>query len=289
MTSPNFYTCPGTSNAECMVDVVNTSLSDLLKSNSGTVSFNADDEKIYTGTAIEICADGTGGPGTTFKARVKASGLLGSDTYYTNATTGVSLSGPAEAVEITMNCGGLNTDLPTPITVTPDSTVDLVFWADPTGGIFLTNNGALANATCYDKTPGVVSFCAALPAVFGTTIGGNISTERYQLNVTSIPEVGGDFYGDVLLTVVTNANGTPIGAATKQLYTNVANETKTMPMPVIAFDSVTLSDSLYSFGYMSNSATLTSVLTGLAKTGNSTNLKLNILTGSEVTVDAKKL
>lgn len=289
MTSPNFYTCPGTTNADCMVDVANTSLDDLLKGNSaGQVAFNVEGERTYTGTAIEVCAEGVGGEGTTFKARLKASGKLGSITYYTNATTGVSSSGPAEAVEITMSCGGLQTDLPASITVTPGSAIDLVFWADPTGGIFLTNNGALANATCYDKTPDVVSFCASMPAVFGTTVAGAVTAERYQLNVKTLPTVGGDFYGDVLVTVVTNAAGTPIGAATKQLYTNIAGETKAMPMPVISFDSVSLLNQLYSFGYGTQSSMVT-VLSGLAKTGTSTDLKLNNLTGEELTVDAKKL
>ncbi len=289
MTSPNFYTCPGSSNEDCMVDVANTSLNDLLKGNtSEQVAIKVDEERSYTGTAIEICAEGSGGTGSTFKARLKASGKLGTTTYYTHASLGVSTTGPAESVEITMNCGGLQTDLPSAITVTPDSAIDLVFWADPTGGIFLTNNGALANATCYDKTPGVISFCAAMPAVFGTTVAGAVTAERYQLDVKSLPTVGGDLYGDVLVTVVTNADGKAIGAATKQLYTNTPGEIKAMAMPVISFDSITLENNLYSFGYVSQSGLVT-VLSGLAKTGSSTDIKLNNLTGEELSVDAKRL
>jgi hypothetical protein len=280
--SPNFYACSGSTNEECMVDIVNTKIDDLLKANSGEQEIIFESSKTYTGTAIEICADGKGGPGTTFTAKLKASGVLGADTYYTNATTGVSTTGPAEAISITMSCGGLNTDLVAPVTVTPESTVSLVFWADPAGSVLLTNNGLLVNSNCFKKTATDITFCAEKPAVFGTAVAGAATAERYQMNVTSDTA-----YGDIIATVISDSAGTPFGASLKQIYTNTADEKKTMHAPLFTLGGVTLADGKYDL--MADATTSEKIIAGLPKTGTGTGLKMTKLVDKEITMDSKKL
>jgi hypothetical protein len=265
--SPNFYGCKGTTNAECMVDVVNTSIKDLLAqaaaeraaetaaaaetATSEPVEMEAPPEaKTYTGTAIEICAEGQGGPGKTFTAKLKASGIIGTTTYYTNATTGVSTTGPAEETDITMDCMGRGSDLITPITMSPDADLELTFWAEPAGTILITNNGPLVNSKCTSSTQGEVAFCASLPPFFGTTVPGDASAEKFQLNVTTTPSTNASgTYADMLATAVFDAKGGAMGGTLKQIYTNTAGEEKLMHASMFEFGNLTATADKLSFKY----------------------------------------
>jgi hypothetical protein len=268
--SPNFYACKSIVNSECLVDVVNTSIKDLLAQaaaeraaeaaaeaaagevkSSEPVEMEAPPEtKTYTGTSIEICADGRDPSEKTFKAKLKASGMIGTTTYYTNAKTGVSTSGPAEETEITMDCMGRNSDLITPIEMSPDADLELTFWAEPAGTILITNNGPLVNAKCTSSTPGEVAFCATLPPFFGTTVPGDAKAEKFQLDVTTTPSTNtSGIYADMLATAVFNAEGDAIGGTLKQIYTNTAGEEKLMHGSMFEFGSLTATADAISFKY----------------------------------------
>ncbi len=295
--SPNFYTCPGTTNEECLVDVVSTSISDLLTASAAaatgdgtTQAIEFADTKTYTGTAVELCAEGLGGSGSTFKAKLKASAMLGDTTYYTNAdsATGVSTTAPATEVEIEMPCMGRNTTLLEPITVEPGATIDLVFWAEPAGSILVANNAKLINSSCTDDGTTEVAFCASLPAFFGTTVAGSATAKKYLLDVTTPPTTApSGSYADMLATVVYNAGGDSIGATLKQVYTNTAGEEKLMHAPNFALNAVSESSGKITLSY--GIPTTVALITDMPATGSGTGLTISELVTEEVSFNSRAL
>lgn len=289
--SPNFYTCPGTTNDDCMVDVINTSIEDLLADYvSGALSVEFPEAKTYTGTSVELCAEGQGGEGTSFQARITASAILGDTTYYTNATTGVSVTGPAEATEITMACMGRNTDLVNPVEIAPETAVDLTFWAEPAGAVLITNDPVYINANCTSDTAGTVAFCATSPFFFGTTVAGDASSEDYLLEVTTTPSTAPNAsYADMLATVVFNADGVAFGGSLKQVYTNAANQRKLMHGPLFSFDAIEATDDSLTFKYGQEDGSKMTIIDSLPRSATGTGITISELVDETVELSSTKL
>jgi len=98
-TNFNVYECSKTTAADCMVDLNGTALQNLVTSTVGKQA------KVGTFTQINInmCPGTTTAADTYFlvKAQVTINGVV----YYSNATSGLSATGPAEEVKI-INAGG---------------------------------------------------------------------------------------------------------------------------------------------------------------------------------------
>ncbi len=295
--SPNLYGCPGTTNEECMVDIVKTDINDLLKSNAGSQSIEIEDTKSYTGTAVEICAEGQGGPGTSFKAKLKASGTLGGVTYYTNATSGASTTGPAEFVEITLACGGINTDLLTPVTLGPDQDVSVTFWAEPTGGIALTNSllnmdptsGVISVSGCTNTTSAQVGFCAGKPSIFGTATAGSPTISRYLMEVASLDDGSTGSYAPILATILYDGTGASFGANLKQVYDDTPDQNKLLHASKFDLGGVTESSGFLAFKYMKDASTESTILSNLPKDGSGSSVRITDLVDKAATLTSSKL
>ncbi|WP_141735055.1 hypothetical protein [Oligoflexus tunisiensis] len=279
--SPDFYTCPGATTADCMVDLMTTDLDNLLASaGSGSVTVEADVE--YQGTAVEFCKGGEGGTGgQTYQTLVTASADLNGTIYYTNATTGLSETGPAEEIAIESECHGSTVPLKTPVVLGPDKDVNIVLYADPNGMLNVTNNKLLLNAAGCAGVD-TLAICSNFLNIFSTVDDAKPTIERYFLDVTSTDNDGNN-YSDMLMTVLFNTDDEPVGASVNQLNTNVP-QSKLMHAPQFAFNQVTANaDGTINFIY--NESTWLSNF----PRANATGLSVSELLEKTVTFDSTKL
>ena len=98
-TSFNVYECATQTLAGCMVELTGTELQNLIKPTAGVQA------KIgtFTQASINLCPTGTVASDTYFL--VTGTAVINGVTYYTNATSGLSATAPAQEVKIT-NAGG---------------------------------------------------------------------------------------------------------------------------------------------------------------------------------------
>lgn len=236
-SSPAFYTCDATDESDCAVNLLDDSIDSLLTAGTASGSVTFKDTKTYTGVSVEHCGDHA--EGDVYHALVKGSVVLGTTTYYTNSSSGLSTTGPAEEVAIPMNCSGSNSTLTEPITVTPDSSVDLVFYADPSANIFATDDKALANSNCVGSTEAI---CSNNIMIFGTVDSAKPTVERYLLDT-------GATYSKVLVTMLFNQSDNAFGVLMSEYFDNTAKD-KLLHTPTMAFSKVSENaDGSYNFLY----------------------------------------
>lgn len=216
--SPAFYTCPGTTDAECYVDLAESENIDNLLKSSGPGEVKMDRPKVYNGAAVEFCSDSTAGNNNrTFEMLLKGSVVLGEETYYTNAVSGLSLSAPAEEVKVSAPCGGQTTYTAEPVTLGPDNPVSLVVYVEPAGALLATNFKTLVNSNCAGGES--LAICASRPSIFVAVSETKPKVERYLLNVQGSKD--GKPWADMLLTTLFDgSNDQPIGATVQQIYRN---------------------------------------------------------------------
>jgi|GEM_PF-1282075 len=240
-TSPNFYTCPGSTAADCYVDLASATTVDNLLKTGGDGSVSVDDDKTYEGAALEFCGDNAGG---TFNMLVKGSAELGGVTYYTNAASALSTTGPSEEVAISAACGGQTTYLQTPVVLGPDKTVSLVLYVEPAGAVLLADNKNLVNSNCSGTDS--LAICASRPSVMVTVSDAAPTVERYVLEVQGAD--GSTPWADMLLTLIFASDGSPVGATAQQIYTNTV-QARLMHTLQVTFSSVQVVGDTYNLGY----------------------------------------
>jgi hypothetical protein len=245
--SPDFYTCDGATTDDCMIDLMTSDLDNLL-SNSGSGTITVTEDKEYNGTGVEFCK-GSDTMGQKFKTLVTATADLNGTTYFTNATTGLSTTGPAEEVAIESDCHGSSAPLKKPVVLGPDKTVNMVLYADPNGMLNVTNDKMLLNSAGCAGTD-TLAICTNFLNIFSTVDDAKPTIERYFFDVTTNDNAG-NAYSDMLLTVLFNTQDEPIGAAVNQLGINVP-QAKLMHGPQFTFGSVEAnSDGTLNFNYSS--------------------------------------
>lgn len=252
--SPNIYKCPFVTDAECLIDLTeDISVDDLLKNNEAT-EFKLDEEKTYNAVLVEFCHETE----NSFSALIKGSVILGTTTYYTNAISGLSATGPSEEISVPIGgtgCGS-TTDLTTSLTVTPAeegkaTQINIILYADPNGAVFATDQKTLANSSCLGEE--TLAICSDAVTVFSTISQLIPTVERYQLKTT------GD-YSDLVLTILFDESDLPFGASLLGLYTNT-NETKSLHSGLAAATPSKNTDDTITLKY-SNSDLITNFVRG---------------------------
>lgn len=277
-TSPDFYTCPGTTDDECYVDLANSTAVDNLLKNGGAGEIKVDNTTTYDGAAIEFC--GTGGMnGETFKMLVKGTVNLGSTLYYTNATSGLSATGPSEEAPINAACGGQTTFLSSPVSLGPDDDVNLVVYVEPAGAVLATNYKTLVNSNCLGES--TLAVCASRPSVFVTAGDSQPTIERYRLHAQDSSTKN---YADMMMTLLFDSTNAPIGATVQQIYLNTAQE-RLMHTLQYTFSSVTESAGTYDLNFYGST---TPWIDNFSRTSPGSYV-ISELVDSAVTVDASRL
>lgn len=251
--SPDIYSCPGTTDDECLVDLSQgINIDDLLQNNS-SAEFKLDEEISYDSVLVEYCHEGSG-----FSVLVKGTVTLGSTTYYTNAVSGLSTSSPSEevAIPITSTGCGSTTRLVNPLTVTPEegddaTQVNIVLYADPTGAIYGTDSQTLVNSNCIGEE--TLAICSDAVSIFGAISDETPTIERYQL-VTS-----GD-YANLMLTLIFDENDEPFGSSLLSLFTNTS-QARSLHSGITAATPVKNADGTISISY-SNSDLISNFIRG---------------------------
>ena len=275
-TSPNFYTCPGSTDADCYIDLASSADVDNLLKTGGDGSINVDEDKTYEGAALEFC-----GGGTSFQMLVKGSAELGGETYYTNAAASLSKTGPAEEVAISAACGGQTTYLQTPVVLGPDKTVNLVLYVEPAGAVLLSDNKTLVNSNCSGQE--TLAICASRPSVMVAVSDQRPTVERYVLDVEGSD--GATPWADMLLTMIFASDGFPVGATVQQIYTNTV-QARLMHSLQFTFSKVDVTASGYNLNYGGTSGT--AWLSGFKRESGGT-YSISTLVDSTVNVTPRKL
>lgn len=95
------YECTGTNNESCLVELTGDALTNLLS------SAPAKEGKIGTYSQVNISPCFQGGSSSDVRVKLTAEATINGVLYYSNATTGLSTTGPAEEVTFSPN-GGCN-------------------------------------------------------------------------------------------------------------------------------------------------------------------------------------
>lgn len=93
------YECTGTDNESCLVELTGDALTNLL-SNAPTL-----EAKVGTYSQVNISPCFQGGTSSDVRVKLTAQATIDGTVYYTNATTGLSTTGPAEEVVFSPNGG----------------------------------------------------------------------------------------------------------------------------------------------------------------------------------------
>jgi hypothetical protein len=237
-TCGDIYSCQGTE-AECLVDLSKGIDVDSLLQGSGSGDFEyKDSEDVCNGIAVEFCPDDKMGPSNSFNTYITASGLLGSTTYYTNAASGLSATGPAEEASVTMGCQGITTTLPEPIDLKDGGTFDVVLYAEPTGVVNFSSNKTLINSNCVGEDN--LALCTNILSIFATNDTATPKVERYRLDVTTESNQSTP-HGDMLLSLLVNTSDVPFGATVQAMYQNIA-VFRNMHNPSYSFTDISVND-----------------------------------------------
>ena len=219
--SPNLYSCAAATDAECLVNLADKSAVDNLLKTAGKAEVvkaeaeGADKTEIpdatYNGTAIEFCHESG-----SFSAVIKASVTIGATTYFTNAASGVSTSGPSEEIKVPVtNIGcGMTTPLFEPLTISPESEVNVVLYTDPAGAV-TGKSYKPSNIGCAGTTN---TICTDAVGVFSTVDDAAPKIERYSLDL-------GEGKAKGLLTLILNSTNQVFGVSTRSIYENSTAET----------------------------------------------------------------
>jgi hypothetical protein len=206
------YKCSATTVEGCLVDLAaGDALSNLLGDLTGvTVGVGT-----YTAVSVGMCPEGVTAADTYFK--LKAETVIAGTTYYTNATSGLSATGPAEEIQI-KNGGGCSSSsfLASPLVITADGIevpedavvldeegkqvppaeitngiykgtlamrlyFDLEHAAYASGGTSNSGAGAPTNG-CFGPAAQTPYVCVNFPKVIGTIDGTTPTVTRMLLN-----------------------------------------------------------------------------------------------------------
>lgn len=213
-SSPNFYTCPAATDKECAVDLTNASALENLLSGSSVTNVEVDDSIVtYNAISVSHCHEHSSDTASgTFSIWVKAHFTQGSTTYYTNATTKLSTTGPAEEIEIQSSSGtcGSKSILSVPVALGPDSKINLVLYADPTLAVYGAK-GTSPSGTESCVTDGTMKLCADFVSIFGTIDTAAPTVERYELAISG--------YASVIMTMLFDSTDTVFGASGRPYQT----------------------------------------------------------------------
>lgn len=214
VASHDFYSCPAATDKECAVDLTDSSALQNLLNGSNKNSIEVDDDAVaYDAVAVGSCHEHKSDDAASnyFSIWLKASFVKGGVTYYTNATSKLSTTGPAEEIEMKSVYGGcgIQSILSQPVTLGPDSNVGLVLYADPTLAVYGVTGVADGNKdTCVNN--GTVALCTDLVAISGTVDTKAPTVERYLL---TIPD-----RSDVVMTFLFDSSDAPFGASGRGLF-----------------------------------------------------------------------
>lgn len=250
--SENFYTCDAAkTDAECSIDLSQGITVDNLLAGAGASALTVEGDVTYDGAAVEFCPDGTGTTGRTYKVKIKGSVLMGSTTYYTSATSGLSSSlTAAEEAEITVPCSGASTYFADTVTLGPDKPVSMVIYADPNGNVFGTTYKTLANSNCLGEE--TLALCAGVPSIFLTVDSATPTVERYKLTVTTKTSSSAA-YRNLMLKMLFNTSDVAIGGTIQEYYLNDTAD-KSLHSAFFNLGTATKNaDSTFTFSFSGNS------------------------------------
>jgi hypothetical protein len=224
---------------------------DNLLAGAGASSLTVSGDVSYDGAAVEFCPDGGGTSGRTYKVKIKGSVLMGSTTYYTSATSGLSSAlTAAEEAEITVPCSGASTYFADTVTLGPDKPVSMVIYADPNGNVFGTTYKTLANSNCLGEE--TLALCAGTPSIFLTVDTATPTVERYKLTVSTKTSTSAA-YRNLMLKMLFNSSDVIIGGTVQEYYLNDTAD-KSLHTAFMNLGTATKNaDSTYAFGYSGNS------------------------------------
>jgi len=273
--SPNFYSCETSDSEDCMVELTNSDLDNLIANNGNEIKLENDTS--YNGVAIEFC-NSTSSETDTYDIKINGTVALGSTTYYTNAESGLSATGPSEEATISATCSGSTTPLLQPVTLGPDKDVNIVLYADPNAMAVATNYKTLVNSNCLGEES--LAICSSAVTIFGTVDTVAPTVERYRLSPTTTPSSGGSF-ADLFVTVLYNSADEPFGAAIHEYYGN-SNLERNLHSNHFPFSEVVLSDSKMTFNYFSTGA----IIEGVNRKSDTSDLEISQLVDTTVSLDS---
>ena len=174
----NLYTCPGSTPAECMVDLSDQSALDAIQAQAQNVEIRIG---TYTELVLNNCPAGTTGSNLT-AIQVKGSVSAGGISYRTstNETSGLSVGGAEEFTEIPWGCAGAALKLITPVVVAENSAQALTLNVDLTNVLWTVPNSALQGG-CKGILQGR-GVCSAAPVVVPFVGTGTSTFERYLMS-----------------------------------------------------------------------------------------------------------
>ena len=283
----SIYECPGATDDSCRVDLAKTIDVDNLLNGPGKKSVAAG---TYDGIAVEFCfehsSDKEGMGNGYFDVKLKASVVIGSTTYYTNTTSGLSSTAPSQEITLRLKgtgCG-VTTKLIQPLTLADKDSATITLYADPNGSLLGTDTQApFSNITCVGSDP--ASLCANPVTVYGTNDSAIPTIERYSLTFTGN---GGTTYSKGLLSVLFNSSSQPIGAMTANIFNNVSS-VRALNGNFNFMSVLTNSDSTLTFqAYGSDASSLVDVISNLNRSGTSTGTISQFVDGASLSWSATK-
>ena len=213
------YICPGTTDDDCRVDLSKKINVDNLLNGAGKQNVVAG---TYAGIAVEFCfehssqKEGTGNG--YFDIKFKGSTVLGTTTYYTNTTSGLSSTGPSQ--EITMRLKGsgcgVTTALLSPLTLNDKDSTTVALYADPNGSLLATDStSSFSNLACVGTDPSTL--CAQPVAVYAVNDTAIPTIERYTVTFT---DTAGTSYANGMIAALFNSSDQAVGAMMTNVFTN---------------------------------------------------------------------
>ena len=174
------YDCAADSNAGCLVELIGANLDDILGASPRSVGYGS-----YDVIAVQSCK--TEG---AYTAYLTGSVVIGGTRYYTKPASGLSPTGPAEAVAITyQGCsrnlpivgGGFSVADSVSGALTLRLYVDTrdIAWGTPSLG---ATSGAWFPGSCTPVYTGGAFVCTGYPDVVGTLGSAAPTVERYRVN-----------------------------------------------------------------------------------------------------------
>lgn len=173
------YSCPGTTAAECLVDLTDQSALDAVQAQAQEKEIK---EGTYTRLVLNNCPAGSTGTDLT-QIQVKGSVTASFVNYTTSASeaSGFAVAGTPEFTQIPWGCAGAVVKLLTPVEVAEDKTSALTLTVDLTNVVWTTPMHSSGMGGCKGINGGR-GLCSAVPVVVPFVGTGVATFERYLVS-----------------------------------------------------------------------------------------------------------
>lgn len=207
--SAYIYLCSGSTAAACEVELVGSSLTNLLGGAAGTNGGSLESGKTYNSVMVSTCPDSSSQNSNSYVARIKAHASIDGVTYYTQSASGYLTSQLSlyEYTSVTFHTCRNYTVLSQPLSSDGSALTftlyidlrDIAVAVGPSSSAYAGKNLASSCSLDSGTTPATNPYlCLNNPDVGGTVKSGDPTVERYLVKDTaqasSLPKIMSFFF-----------------------------------------------------------------------------------------------